>query len=580
MSLNIEISKDGYKVLQLEMNEKKQYLGSKYNQKREIDKFIGQYDRFTINDTYIVFGLSFGEHIKELLKGIDKESKVLIIEVNDELIKYGEEDKDIKKIIDNPRVILASDAEEVREFFRQCVTQMNINNVKIGYYCNYDKIYKGQLIEIYQMIESESERIISDKETSLFFGEDWFESFLRNIKYMAKATAVNYLEDKYKNKPAVIVSAGPSLSKNIDELKTVDNALIISGGRTLGPLLEKDIEPSCLCVVDAGEVSYKLVEDNIDKVKCPLVFYEATNPKVVEAHKGEKIFSTNSKFIHDVWDEYIITLSGGGSVAHVMTILAAYMGCSPIIFIGQDLAYTDDKGHADIAQNKWQNLTFDNFYKKDDDLYVEDINGNLVRTSKVLNLYRIALEDIIKLFPDTKFINATEGGANIKGAENRKLKDVLEGINSEQVVPITENLIKENKTKELILALESVLKNFDDCVELCGRGQKSLQEFKYNYKLKNQYMLSKSIKELDYIDKRLKQNIDNMYIIDSILFNTMYRIENSEMFLINSADDKETIFKKNTDKNEAIYTGLKEVIEKSYSRVREALEELKVINNE
>lgn len=576
MSLNIEISKDGYKIIQIETDGKKQYLGSKYNQRREIDKFIKEFNKFTENDNYIVFGLSLGEHIKEMLNLIDERCRILVVEINDELIEYGNHDDIVKEILDNPQVVLARNADDVKNFFRDYVTQMNIDNIKIGYYCKYDNIYKENLIDIYKIIKSESERIISDKETSLFFGEDWFNSFLKNLKHIAKATVVNRLEDKYKNKPAVIVSAGPSLSKNIDELKNVDNALIISGGRTLRPLLERGIEPSCLCVVDAGEVSYKLVEDFIDKVKCPLVFYEATNPTVVEEHKGKKIFSTNSKFISDVWKEYIITLSGGGSVAHIMTILAAYMGCSPIIFIGQDLAYTGEKGHAEIAENKWQNLTFDNFYKKDDDIYVKDVNGGLVRTSKILNLYRLALEEIITIFPNTKFINATEGGADIKGAENRVLKDVLSEIDKEKVIPIEEALINEDKSQELIDALKNVLKAFDECSDLCSKGQRALQDFKLNYKLKNQNKLNKNIKELDYIDKKLKQNIENIYIIDSILFNTMYKIENKDEFLVTYDDDKETIFKKNTDKNEAIYIGLKEVIEKSYARIEETILELKV----
>lgn len=575
MSLNIENSKDGYRVLQIEIEGKKQYLGSKYNQKREIDKFINQFDKFAENDNYIIFGLSFGEHIRKMLELTNKRSKILIVELNDELIEYAKKDINTKDLFCNQRINLATNADEVKNFFRDYITQMNIDNVKIGYYCNYDNYYKEKLIDIYTIIKSESERIISDKETALFFGEDWFDSFLKNLKYIAKSTIVNYLEDKYKNKPAIIVSAGPSLSKNIDELKQIDNALIISGGRTLGPLLERGIEPSCLCVVDAGEVSYKLVENYIDKVKCPLVFYEATNPKVVELHKGKKIFSTNSKFIHDVWQQYVITLSGGGSVAHIMTILAAYMGCSPIIFIGQDLAYTGEKGHADIAQNKWQNLTFDNFYKKDDDIYVEDVDGKTVRTSKILNLYRLALEDIIKIFPSTKFINATEGGANIKGAENRVLKEVLNEIDKEKVAPIVDNLVNEDKTQELIEALEKVLDTFNESIELCTKGQKVLKDFKNNYKLKKQNMLNKNIEELDYIDNKLKKNIENAYIIDSILFDTMYKIENKDEFLVNSNDNKEMIFKKSTSKNEAIYIGLKEVIERSYSRIKEKMMELK-----
>lgn len=574
MSLNIEKSKDGYDILQINIDGKKQYMGSKYNQSREIQNLLEAFEKFTEKDNYIIFGLSFGEHIERILESTQAECKILVVEINEELIEYCREDSSISKIINNPRVIIAKTAEEVKIFFREYISQMNVNNIQIAYYCKYDKIYKEKLIEIYRIIKSESERIMADRNTSLFFGEDWFDSLLSNLRYMEHGTPVNDFKDKYKDKPAIIVSAGPSLNKNIEQLKGVENALIISGGRTLKPLIERNINPSCLCVIDPGEVSYKLVEGAIENIKCPLVFYDGTNPKVVKTHKGEKIFSTNNKFINDIWKEAIITLSGGGSVAHVMTILAAYMGCSPIVFIGQDLAYTGETGHADCAGNRWEKMTFDD-YKKNNDIYVDDIEGNKVRTSLVLNGYRLALEEIIEAFPDNKFINATEGGANIRGAKNKPLSEVLSELSKEEIPHMEDFLRHEHRKEEIIKKLEETLVIFKECINLCNKGKRILGDFKSNYNLKNQNKLNNNIKDLDSIDDKIRNKINDITLIDSILFNTMYDLENKSEFIVNASDSKEEIFKKNVNKNEAIYLGLKSVIEKCYEKVEKSILEMK-----
>lgn len=66
--------------------------------------------------------------------------------------------------------------------------------------------------------------------------------------------------------------------------------LIISGGRTLRSLIDKQITPHLLTVADPGEISYELVKGYIEDLNVPLLFYEGTNEKVVEKHRGDKIF--------------------------------------------------------------------------------------------------------------------------------------------------------------------------------------------------------------------------------------------------------------------------------------------------
>ena len=142
MNLNIEMSKDGYKVLKIEKNDKKIYLGSKYNQKREIEKFINSVEEITPKDNYIVFGLSFGEHIEELLKLTYSNNNIFIIEFNEELKNYCKKDLKVRQVLDNPRVKLFDEIKDIKEFFKNFVNEANVNQLKTIIYSNYFKIYE------------------------------------------------------------------------------------------------------------------------------------------------------------------------------------------------------------------------------------------------------------------------------------------------------------------------------------------------------------------------------------------------------------------------------------------------------
>ena len=573
MSLDIEISKDGYKVLKIKKNDKLICLGSKYNQKREVEKFIDQFKDFTQKDNFIISGLSFGEHIKELFKNIDETSKILIIEFNNELIEYCKNDNDIKGIINNERVTVTSDIKEIELFIYKYISEANVERLLIKPYSVYDKIYAEELQKIYMTIKALIVRFTLERNTIEGSGRTFFDTTLSNLKYIAKATAVNQLENEYKDKPAIIVSAGPSLIKNIDKLKNVDNALILSGGRTLGALLERNINPSCLGVVDAGEVSYKLVEPYIKNINCPILFSETTNNKVVNESENGKFFDTQSNFIRKVWKEKIVSLCGGGSIVHTLTNFAIYMGCNPIVFIGQDLAYTGERGHAICSGNKWDEWSFDR-YKDENDIYVKDINGDLVRTSLVLDDYRTCLQEIIKNYPSVKFINATEGGANIEGAENRILEDVLKELKKEKIMPMKNFLTNEDKTQDMIKELEHNLELFNKYIDLCKKGKSILKDYKKSYYLNNKRQLDINIKKLDEIETKIKENGSKINLTTTIIAQALYTINNMENLIIKSSDSKSIAFDKDVNRSEALYTGIEKVMKECYEKVKKTIIEL------
>ena len=89
-NFNIEKSKDGYDLIRVNIDGKWIYIGSKYNQKKEVDRFIKSFGIITLDDIYVVIGLSCGEHIRDLLKETKgNENKILIFEPNKEWLLYA-----------------------------------------------------------------------------------------------------------------------------------------------------------------------------------------------------------------------------------------------------------------------------------------------------------------------------------------------------------------------------------------------------------------------------------------------------------------------------------------------------------
>jgi len=102
------------------------------------------------------------------------------------------------------------------------------------------------------------------------------------------------------------------------------------------------------------------------------------------------------------------------------------MGANPIVMIGQDLAWTQGKHHAEGYVIQYSATSLQERY--DSGFDVEGYDGQPVRTEKQLLYYKTWFEHRIKQMPETMVINATEGGAKIEGALQLPFKTVCEEI--------------------------------------------------------------------------------------------------------------------------------------------------------
>lgn len=561
----MEKSKDNLRILKVKINNKERYLGSYYNHKKDIDNFINAIGKINDKTVVVTYGVLDGEYLLELSRIKSKSFKIIVFEKSDELIKKMKNDKYYNDFIEDERIkIFKYDESKIDLILKNELELANIYNVKtvdneILYYYNSEEILKITK-ELKKII---THNIINDN-TIKHFSERWFESFVKNFKYTLNSIFFEEIKNKFKNKSAIVISAGPSLEKNIELLKEChEKFVIISGGRTLEKLKEIGVKPDFFIMIDGDEIAYDLVKENL-KFNIPLIFCNATNEKILQNHNGIKIYEpTSIDFIMNILNRNAEGRFGGGSVAHACISTAIYLGCNNIIFIGQDLAYTNDKVHAEFCEAKddkyKEEEVFDNIINKND-LFVDDIYGKKVRTSNPLNMFRENIEVIIKQHKDIKFINATEGGAHINGSEVKFLNEVIDLYSNSE--SINKNLeLKPTLTEE---EKDLIINEFKKTIQYLRYIKiKCSKLIEFNEKLKNLYnkdklfAYDKLAKIMDILEKELKELYLKVPYIKSLIYPIVVDVEINPIWNEDDTELESEKFEKLYDKTKFLYSTMK-----------------------
>lgn len=252
-------------------------------------------------------------------------------------------------------------------------------------------------------------------------------NMLRNLETIAQEPGVNRLFKKFKGKPAVVVAAGPSLDKNVDLLKEIqDRAIIFSVDASLKYLLGKDIRPHFVTVLERVTFSSKFFAD-IDPNLCRetvQVSVPVVVPDVYRVYPGPKALLYRP-YSHFQWlDNDKGTLMTGASCANMAFKLAVALGCDPIILVGQDLAYGED-GATHSEATPWGRKLAGIMADKESVLRVRGNLSEWVLTNQTWNSFRLAYIKDVAEYSGT-VINATEGGAYIEGTKIATLRETID----------------------------------------------------------------------------------------------------------------------------------------------------------
>lgn len=260
----------------------------------------------------------------------------------------------------------------------------------------------------------------------------WTRNIIANQDLIKRTRGINDLfKDNsgidLKDVPAIIVGGGPSLDKNVDLLKNLRNkALIVASDSTLKMLLSKGIKPHIVVVTDAewGEWGNPFENLPMSTKDILLVVEVFANRKILESWEGDIYFYATGGVEGNPLSEIVEQefcghpvgkLACGGNVSSTAFSLAVgIFKCDPIIMIGVDLGYYDQKFHHSKGMDVPHNVG--------NERVVEDIFGRKMLTTPVFQAYRYWFERMAcgNLDPNQgkvngTLINATEGGQLCKG---------------------------------------------------------------------------------------------------------------------------------------------------------------------
>ncbi|EKK1160209.1 motility associated factor glycosyltransferase family protein [Campylobacter coli] len=371
----------------------------------------------------------------------------------------------------------------------------------------YLRFYEKQIVFLNEVCLKTIGVAVRNADISCFLPLLTYEQFLQNIPSMLESIPFQRILNERKNKfdNAIVVSAGPSLAKQLPLLKAYqDKAVIFCADGALSMLEKEGIVPDYVTNLDYSDWSIKFFQ-NKENLKQSIIALEcATHPNVVRSLKAENcMIVLRNKALYQRFNlndfGYIDT---GTHVSHFSYTLALALGFKNIIMIGQDLAF-DEEGNSHS-----KGFDFGEKFSGEeniDKLKVPAYAGKgEVLTHITWNDYRIKLEYLFACNEQkAKFYNATEGGARINFTEELSFKECCEKL-----------LTKEKPKFELP---KSLTKNRSD--KLLAKFKEKIQKDQENAKrflddalaLKQilENILSKDfILPLEFLEK-VYQNIEN-----------------------------------------------------------------------
>jgi hypothetical protein len=284
---------------------------------------------------------------------------------------------------------------------------------------------------------------VVDRSTRLHSSHLFITNALVNAVFAQQINTLSDYKDFYKNKPVLIVATGPSLNKQLATLQKYKDQFIVIAVDPAVPILKKyGIVPQYVATIDPSKRPY-WKHNELDPDTTFLIEIGCC-PDVAWSNNQNYLVTSCHKDVYRLMNSLGVKLPfmmNGGSVATSAFNFASYAGANPIVMIGQDLAWTGGKDHAEGYVSQYSQEVLNQRYERG--FEVEGYDGNLVRTEKQLLGYKTWFEERIKTMPETLVINATEGGAKIHGAVQIPFESVCKEITDSNIGPIPRNPAKQ-----------------------------------------------------------------------------------------------------------------------------------------
>ncbi|EAL1094893.1 motility associated factor glycosyltransferase family protein [Campylobacter coli] len=415
------------------------------------------------------------------------------------------------------QLLILFDMKDMFEYLS--LYEMFVNNVY------YKKFYEDIWHKADELCEKNIKVVIRNLGSNSDLSFECYSHLLQNIPSMLESIPFQRILSERKNKfeNAIVVSAGPSLAKQLPLLKAYqDKAVIFCADGALSMLEKEGIVPDYVTNLDFTDLAMKFFQNKENKTSLNILSC-ATHPNLVHFLDNKSVILRDDPLYQRFNLNDFGYIDTGTHVSHFSYTLALALGFKNIIMIGQDLAF-DEKGNSHS-----KGFDFGEKFSGEeniDKLKVPAYAGKgEVLTHITWNDYRIKLEYLFACNDQkAKFYNATEGGARINFTEELSFKECCEKLLTKEKpkFELPKSLTKNRSDKLLVKFKEKIQKDQDNAKRFLDDAL-ALKQILEN-------ILSKDfILPLEFLEK-VYQNIENFnhnldtdeFIQDGILKAVMY----------------------------------------------------------
>ncbi|ELD3846898.1 motility associated factor glycosyltransferase family protein [Campylobacter coli] len=523
---------------------------------KELQTMLNTYnDKYLLYPVLYFYGFGNGILFKALLQNKNHQH-IVVFEKDIEIIWVMFHILDFSSELQSARLmILENDKLQAQDYTELCSSKPFFQFSRI-YFLElmshyYERFHEDILGLNKKLAENFKNSIVSygNDSTDTLQG---IEQFVYNLPQMITHPSYKELLSKRKgiSDTAIIVSTGPSLTKQLPLLKKYASKATIFCADSSYPILAKHgIKPDYVCMLERTEITAEFFNHDFGEFDKDIVFICAgvVHPKAIEYLKGRNLVITQKVLAFP----YYINLKDFSyaavefSVAHMSYFLSVLLNHKNIIFIGQDLAYAENgNSHPDDYQNSANYES--QMYKH---ILTEAYGGKKeIKTHEVWIFFKQILEAMIIKYHITTY-NCTEGGARIEGTIEKPFLWACENLLDKDLNKPFEKLepLSLNKQNEFLLkAYYKVCKSIKHCRDFSKILSNDFEKIQSVYLSLNEKEedINLAIKKIDEFKNKL-ENIKQMQDLYEILSPLLIQFElNLARIYVLNPKTKEDAFNK------------------------------------
>ncbi|HEF9115854.1 TPA: motility associated factor glycosyltransferase family protein, partial [Campylobacter coli] len=525
---------------------------------KELQTMLNTYnDKYLLYPVLYFYGFGNGVLFKALLQNKNHQH-IVVFEKDIEIIWIMFHILDFSHELQNARlIVLNTNKLEIQDYNELCSFKPFFQFSRIYFLelmSHYYERFHEDVLELNKKLAENFKNSIVSHGNDPLDALQGIEQFVYNLPQMITHPSYKELLSKRKgiSDTAIIVSTGPSLTKQLPLLKKYASKATIFCADSSYPILAKHgIKPDYVCMLERTEITAEFFNHDFGEFDKDIMFICAgvVHPKAIEYLKGRNrkylIIPRYLYFPIYIKLKYFDFLYNTPSVAHMSYFLSVLLNHKNIIFIGQDLAYAENgNSHPDDYQNSanYESQMYEH-------ILTEAYGGKKeIKTHEFWIFFKQILEAMIIKYHITTY-NCTEGGARIEGTIEKPFLWACENLLDKDLNKPFEKLepLSLNKQNEFLLkAYYKVCKSIEHCRDfskILSNDFEKIQSVYLSLNEKEEY-LNLAIEKIDEFKNKLediKQMQDLYEILSPLLI--QFELNLARIYVLNPKT-KEDAFNK------------------------------------